>query len=240
MERCGWFTSRQRPGNVTRVLAESVLFTDHYQLTMAQLYYRFGLAERTAQFDYLFRSYPDYGSHQAGYCVTAGLGPLLDWMDRTWFRREEREALREVRTSKGDRMFGESFIDWLTGSDGFASVSMWAVPEGRVVHPNTPVLTVEAPLAVAQLLETPLLNRLNYATLIATKTSRVVEAAGGGGGYGVRYAPGAGIRSRRCHTFLADRRGGGLLELRRFLPVGVPVQRYSCPLHGAGVHGRLR
>ncbi len=174
-----------------RVLTESVLFTDHYQLTMAQLYYRFGLADRTAQFDYLFRSYPDYGSHQAGYCITAGLGPLLDWMDRTWFGREERAALREVRTSNGDRMFGESFIDWLTGSDGFGSVSMWAVPEGRVVHPNTPVLTVEAPLAVAQLLETPLLNRLNYATLIATKTSRVVEAAGGAAvmEFGMRRAP---------------------------------------------------
>lgn len=173
------------------MLNEGVLFTDHYQLTMAQLYYRYGLAERPAQFDYLFRSYPDYGSHQAGYCVTAGLGPLLEWMGDAWFGRAERAALRNIRSQSGDRLFGESFIVWLTGSDGFGSASIWAVPEGRVVHPNTPVLTVEAPLAVGQLLETPLLNRLNYATLIATKTSRVVEAAGGTAvmEFGMRRAP---------------------------------------------------
>lgn len=173
------------------MLTDGILFTDRYQLTMAQLYHRFGLAERRAQFDYLFRSYPDYGSHQAGYCITAGLGPLVEWMLRTRFGRAERAALRDTRNSRGERLFGVSFIDWLTRSDGFGSVSMWAVPEGRVVHPNTPVLTVEAPLAVAQLLETPLLNRLNYATLIATKTSRVVEAAGGAAvmEFGMRRAP---------------------------------------------------
>ena len=175
------------------MLTEGILFTDRYQLTMTQLYHRYGLAERTAQFDYTFRSYPDYGSHQAGYCITAGLGPLLDWMGRTWFGPEEREALRAVRTSTGDRLFEESFIDWLRESDGFGAASIWAVPEGRVVHPKTPILTVEAPLAVAQLLETPLLNRLNYATLIATKTSRVIEAAGGAAvlEFGMRRAPDA-------------------------------------------------
>lgn len=175
------------------MLTEGILFTDHYQLTMAQLYHRYGLAERMAQFDYHFRSYPDYGSHQAGYCITAGLGPLLDWIDRTWFGSEERAALRDIKTSTGDRMFGDPFIDWLNESGGFGTVSMWAIPEGRVVHPKTPVLTVEAPLAVAQLLETPLLNRLNYATLIATKTSRVVEAAGGAAvlEFGMRRAPDA-------------------------------------------------
>lgn len=175
------------------MLTEGVLFTDRYQLTMAQLYHRHGLAERKAQFDYHFRSYPDYGSHRAGYCITAGLGPLLDWMDRTWFGPGEIEALRSVRTAAGNRMFEEPFIDWLTESAGFGAASMWAVSEGRVVHPKTPILTVEAPLAVAQLLETPLLNRLNYATLIATKTSRVVEAAGGAAvlEFGMRRAPDA-------------------------------------------------
>ena len=117
------------------MLTEGVLFTDHYQLTMAQLYYRYGLAERRAQFDYHFRSYPDYGSHQAGYCITAGLGPLLDWMDGAWFGKDERAALRSVRTSTGKRLFEEGFIDWLRGSGGFATLSMWAIPEGRVVHP---------------------------------------------------------------------------------------------------------
>ena len=175
------------------MLTEGILFTDHYQLTMAQLYYRYGLADRRAQFDYHYRSNPDYGGHRAGYCITAGLGPLVRWMGRTWFGKEEAEALRTVRAGSGDRLFTDGFIRWLRESEGFRTVSMWAIPEGRVVHPNTPILTIEAPLAVAQLLETPLLNRLNYATLIATKTSRVVEASGGAAvlEFGMRRAPGA-------------------------------------------------
>ena len=174
------------------MLTEGILATDHYQLTMAQLYHSHGLADRAAQFDYHFRHYPDYGDHQAGYCITAGLGPLIDWMENTWFGPAEADALRTVQTSSGKRLFGDPFIEWLTRSDGFASLSMWAIPEGRVVHPKTPVVTVEAPLAVAQLLETPLLNRLNYATLVATKTSRAVEAAGGTAvlEFGMRRAPG--------------------------------------------------
>ena len=61
-------------------LAEGILFTDQYQLTMAQLYFLEGLHERRARFDYFFRSYPDYGRHQAGYCLFAG----LEWL-RTIF-----------------------------------------------------------------------------------------------------------------------------------------------------------
>ena len=222
------------------MLTEGILFTDHYQLTMAQLYHRYGLADRSAQFDYLFRSYPDYGSHQAGYCITAGLGPLLEWMGRTWFGREERAALRDIRSNNGDRLFREPFIDWLSRSEGFGSASMWAVPEGRVVHPNTPVLTVEAPLAVAQLLETPLLNRLNYATLIATKTSRVVEAAGGAAvmEFGMRRAPEAAATV--ATPLVPDRWRRRILQLCRLLPVGVPVEGDARPFHGPGVHGRLR
>ena len=67
------------------VLAEGFLFTDLYQLTMAQLYLRSGLAERRAQFDHAFRSYPDYGHHQAGYCISAGLSPLSSQIPRRIF-----------------------------------------------------------------------------------------------------------------------------------------------------------
>ena len=66
-------------------LAEGILFTDQYQLTMAQMYFRLGLHEKPAQFDYFFRDYPDYGGHKAGYCVNAGLGWLLDWMQSARF-----------------------------------------------------------------------------------------------------------------------------------------------------------
>ncbi|HZW02864.1 MAG TPA: hypothetical protein VFF68_02985, partial [Anaerolineaceae bacterium] len=56
-----------------RERAEGILYTDMYQLTMAQVYYRMGLHERPVQFEHYFRSYPDYGSHQSGYCITAGM-----------------------------------------------------------------------------------------------------------------------------------------------------------------------
>jgi len=69
-------------GPEERKTAEGFLFTDQYQLTMAQLYFRTGLHEKVCQFDHFFRSYPDYGLHKAGYCVAAGLEWLVDWMWR--------------------------------------------------------------------------------------------------------------------------------------------------------------
>jgi nicotinate phosphoribosyltransferase len=77
-----------------RKTAEGILLTDEYQLTMAQLYYRMGLHDRPAQFDHFFRSYPNYGDHQAGYCINAGLEWLLDWMVEARFRDEDLDYLR--------------------------------------------------------------------------------------------------------------------------------------------------
>lgn len=193
-------TTSHRVGNIKLVLADGFLFTDHYQLTMAQLYFHMGLHERRSQFDYFFRSYPSYGTHQAGYAISAGLGPLLDWMADTSFGADEAAALGKFQTSKGEPEFRPDFVEWLADAGSFASVSLWAVPEGRVIHPNTPLAVVEAPLAIAQILETPLLNHLNFASLIASKASRVVEAASGGSvlEFGMRRAPawGANTASR--------------------------------------------
>ena len=61
-----------------RETAEGFLYTDQYQLTMAQLYFKMGLHEKLSQFDHFFRNYPDYGLHKAGYCIIAGLEWLLD------------------------------------------------------------------------------------------------------------------------------------------------------------------
>jgi nicotinate phosphoribosyltransferase len=177
-----------------QVLTTGILFTDHYQLTMAQLYYRSGLGERAARFEHSFRAYPDYGTHQAGYAVAAGLSPLVDWMQQAVFNREAADALRSLRSGNGGSIFADDFLEWMQRIGGFGDVSLWAVPEGRVVHRNTPVAVVEAPLVIAQLLESSLLNHLNYATLIATKASRVVEAAHGGSvlEFGLRRAHGFG------------------------------------------------
>ncbi|REK22694.1 MAG: nicotinate phosphoribosyltransferase [Actinobacteria bacterium] len=160
-------------------LLGGVLATDQYQLTMAQAYWKDGLAERRAQFDYFFRSYPDYGTHQAGYCVTAGLGWLLEWMETARFGEGELEQLRSQRTPEGRRRFEDGFIDWLSAHGDFSGITVDAIPEGRVVHANVPIATVTGPLAMAQILETPFLNRSNYPTLVATKASRAKEAARG-------------------------------------------------------------
>ncbi|MCL1599413.1 MAG: nicotinate phosphoribosyltransferase, partial [Actinomycetia bacterium] len=154
-----------------RDLTEGFLFTDQYQLTMAQLYWKSGLAERTAQFDYFFRRYPDYGEHQAGYAITAGLGWLLDWIESTHVRKEDLDVLRAQRDITGSQRFDEGFLVWLESVEGFGALTIRSIEEGRVVHAHEPIAVVEGPLALAQLLETSLLNHINYQTLIATKAS---------------------------------------------------------------------
>lgn len=159
-----------------RAITEGILFTDLYHLTTAQLYFRLGLHERRVQFDHFFRSYPDYGDHQAGYCVNAGLEWLLDWMDGAHVTDADITHLSAQTGATGERLFDDDFLGWLRAEGGFDGISMRAVPEGRVVHPNAPLTVVEGPLAMAQVLETPLLNLLNYQTLIATKAARVFAA----------------------------------------------------------------
>ncbi|HMK57380.1 MAG TPA: nicotinate phosphoribosyltransferase [Dissulfurispiraceae bacterium] len=162
-----------------RLTAEGILFTDQYQLTMAQLYFRLGLHELSAQFDHFFRSCPDYGAHQAGYCINAGLEWLLDWMREARFRKKDTDYLRGQTGKTGKRIFDDDFLAWLEKHGDFAALNLRAVPEGRVVHANAPVTVVQGPLAMAQILESPLLNQLNFGTLIATKASRIKEAGRG-------------------------------------------------------------
>ena len=162
-----------------RATAEGILFTDQYQLTMAQLYYRMGLHQKHAQFDHFFRSYPNYGSHQAGFCVSAGLEWLLDWMAEAHFRDEDIDYLRSQQTRIGSRVFEDDFLTWLRVNGDFSGISLRAIPEGRVVYPNTPLTVIEGPLVQAQLLETSLLNHLNFQTLIATKAARIREVGRG-------------------------------------------------------------
>jgi nicotinate phosphoribosyltransferase len=158
---------------------EGILFTDQYQLTMAQLYYRAGLHESEVLFDHFFRRYPDYDGHQAGYCIAAGLEWLVEWMQTARFGPEEVDYLASQRTATGTQLFAGDFLTWLRKNGDFGGITLRAIPEGRVVHPNEPLTVVQGPLAMAQILETPLLNHLNYPTLIASKASRIAESARG-------------------------------------------------------------
>jgi len=172
-------------------LTSGILFTDQYQLTMAQLYFERGLHERPAQFDMFFRRYPDYGKHQAGYCVAAGLEPLLEWMESVSFTDRDLDVLAAQQSSDGTARFGTGFLEWLQANGDFGDIEVMAVAEGRVVHPHAPMAIVRGSLAMAQILETAFLNHLNYPTLIATKASRVWEAGRGGSilEFGLRRGP---------------------------------------------------
>ncbi len=162
-----------------RRFAEGALYTDYYQLTMAQVYYRLGIHEKTAQFDYFFRSYPDYGLHQAGYCVNAGLEWFLDWAEESNFGQPEIDYLSNRKDRQGNSLFSKDFLQWLKGQNVAVGLELQSIPEGRVVHPYIPVCMVQGPLLFAQLVETSLLNHLNYQTLIATKAARIVDAGQG-------------------------------------------------------------
>ena len=159
--------------------AEGILFTDMYQLTMAQVYYRMGMHEKLVQFDHFFRDYPDYGTHKAGYCIMAGLEWLLDWMSEAHFRDQDIAYLRSQKTRTGQQMFSDDFLTWLRKNGDFSGINLWSIPEGRVVHPDEPLTIVRGPLALAQILETSLLNHVNFQTLIATKAARIREIGRG-------------------------------------------------------------
>ncbi len=171
------------------------LFTDMYELAMAQVYVTQGISERQAQFDYFFRSTPDYGTHQAGFCVSAGLGPFLGWLGSLRITDTHTDALSEMTSPTGTPVFAAEFLDWLSAPGRFDGIEVRAISEGRVVHPHVPVISVTGPLAVCQLLETSLLNHMNYPTLIATKAARVVRSARGGSvlEFGMRRGPATGV-----------------------------------------------
>jgi nicotinate phosphoribosyltransferase len=174
-----------------------LLATDQYQLAMAQVYWKEGLADRSAQFDYFFRRYPDYGNHQAGYCIAAGMGWLVEWMERIRFEPADVALLASQETNTGAKRFDRGFLDWLLEHGDLSAITVEAVPEGRVVHANAPVAIVRGPLAMTQILETHFLNQLNYPTLVATKAARVEDAARGATvlEFGMRRGPHSGVHA---------------------------------------------
>ncbi len=143
------------------------LLTDFYELTMMAGYLKENRADARVCFEYFFRYLPP----NAGFGVAAGLGPFLDYLESLQFHDDDIEYLRTLR------IFDAAFLDHLRGFKSTCTVR--AVPEGTLVFPNAPVVQIEGPIFEAQLLETALLNMLNFQTLIATKAARVCLAADG-------------------------------------------------------------
>ncbi len=145
------------------------LLTDLYQLTMAACYIGEGLEERPASFEMFVRRLPA----GFGYLIAMGLAQVLDYLEKLSFTGSQIEALQ--RTGIFDQAPAKF---WSVLESGRFTGEVWAVPEGTAVFANEPFLRVEAPLWQAQLIETYLLNTINYQTLIATRAARIRDAAG--------------------------------------------------------------
>ncbi|MGM0547545.1 MAG: nicotinate phosphoribosyltransferase [Bacteroidota bacterium] len=159
----------------------SATYTDQYQITMSQVYFHKGLQDETAIFDYFFRKLPFDG----GYAIFAGLEDLLEVIENLRFDEKDLELLE-------DEGMDQEFLDYLENFRFRGNI--YASREGDLIFPHRPVLSVEASIIEAQLLETLILNTLNYQSLIATKASRMRLAAGDRQlvDFGLRRAPGAG------------------------------------------------
>lgn len=147
------------------------LLTDLYELTMAYGYWRLGRAEREAVFHLFFRENPFGG----GYAIAAGLAPVVDWLEDFRFSSDDVEYLATLEGNDGRGLFPQDYLDFLAGLR--LSVDVDAVAEGTVVFPQEPLVRVTGPILQCQILETALLNLVNYQTLIATKAARVSMAA---------------------------------------------------------------
>ncbi len=154
------------------------LLTDLYELTMMQGYFE-NHTNETVVFDVFYRTNPSGGA----YAITAGLEQVIDYINDLHFDTDDIEYLRSTG------FFREEFLNYLSGFR--FSGDIYAIPEGTVVFPKEPLLKVVAPIMEAQLIETAILNIINHQSLIATKASRVVYAAGGGVmEFGLRRAQG--------------------------------------------------
>lgn len=149
------------------------LLTDLYQLTMAYGYWKLGRAEERAVFHLFFRT-PPFGG---GYAIAAGLQPALEFMENYRFEPSDLEYLATLQGNDGQPLFEPDFLQYLANLR--LTCDVHALPEGTLVFGREPMMRVTGPILQCQLLETTLLNIVNFQTLIATKASRVVWAAKG-------------------------------------------------------------
>ncbi|MCL2680415.1 MAG: nicotinate phosphoribosyltransferase [Coriobacteriia bacterium] len=149
------------------------LLIDLYQLTMAQGYYRVGLKDAQASFVYSFRENPFRG----GFALFAGVEGLRDYLLNWGFSDEDCQWLATLKAADGSRLFADDFLQMLGALRMDFDVA--AAAEGSIVFAGEPLARVTGSLISCQLIETALMNRLNFETLIATKAARCYSAADG-------------------------------------------------------------
>ena len=149
------------------------LLTDLYQLTMAHAHWQSGTAGKEAVFYLSYRRNPFAG----GFSVACGLSRALDFLSNLRFQDEDIAHLSDLTGNDGQALFEPAFLDYL-GQMAF-SCDVDAMPEGTLVFPHEPLVRVRGPIVQCQIVESPLLNLINFETLIATKAARVCLAARG-------------------------------------------------------------
>ena len=189
------------------------LLTDFYELTMVGGYFVTGKKDQWANFDYFFRNVPDDGS----FCIAAGLEQVIEYIENIEFTEDDIAYLDTLG------IFPADVLDYLrklrfTGD-------LYAVPEGTFIFPHEPIIRVTAPLPEAQLIESALLNIMNFQTLIATKAARICIAAEGNPvvDFGLRRAhgPDAAIGAARA-SFIGGATGTSNTLAGKLL--GIPIR----------------
>ncbi|MES1949579.1 Nicotinate phosphoribosyltransferase [Salinisphaera sp. S4-8] len=201
------------------------LLTDLYQLTMAYAHWHNGSSEREAVFHLFFREAP----FDNGFAIACGLETAVEYVTQMAFTEADIAYLATLEDNAGNPLFERGFLDYL-GDLRFTG-DIHAVPEGTAVFAHQPMLRVRAPILQAQLLESALLNMMNFPTLVATKAARIAHAAGGDPvlDFGLRKAQGidGGVSAARAAYI------GGCAGTSNVLA----GQLFGIPVSGTHAHG---
>ena len=194
------------------------MMMDFYEMTMSYGYFHQRCADMRVAFDLFFRSVPDRG----GYAVFAGLEHVIEFVENLAFSDEDIDYFRQ------QKLFSEEFLTFLRGFHFRGDI--YAVPEGTIIYPDEPLLTIVAPIIDAQLIETAILAQINHQSLIATKASRIVRAAEG------RSVSDFG--ARRAHNMDAATYGAraayiGGVDMTATVSAG---QQFGIPISGTMAH----
>lgn len=200
------------------------LLTDLYQLTMAFGYWKLGRAERRAVFQLYFRKPPFAG----GYAVVAGLGSAIDYLQNFRFDASDLDYLASLTGNNEEPLFDDGFLKFL--GELRLTCDVDAMPEGTVAFAQEPLVRIRGPMLQCQILETGLLNIINFQTLIATKAARICGAAQGDPviEFGLRRAQGVdgGLTASRAAYI------GGCAATSNVLA----GKRYGIPVKGTHAH----
>jgi putative nicotinate phosphoribosyltransferase len=148
-------------------MENKTIFADFYEFTMGQSYFYGGKKDKEVVFDLFFRKNP----FQGGYTITAGLDNIIDYIKNFKFTDKQINFLRKQGT------FSEEYLEYLKNLKFVGDV--YAIPDGEVVFPNEPIVTVKTNIIMAQLIETALLANFNHGSLVTTAAKRIVMAASG-------------------------------------------------------------